>query len=171
VYARSLRRGACGAGGLLDVAERREGRAMTAKRRMNPRKRPVNPRERWHPLAKLGVNYRSFGLNEGLFWRKPLIRKELTKTRIQGEFIPNPDKDLRRKTTGGRRACFRNIAQENDLWRLRELDSQKCGQTKYNKKRPDPRGVRGGLGRDGRRAIRTASGSRCDTGAGRSARW
>jgi hypothetical protein len=57
--------------------ERWEGGAMTAKRRMNSRKRPVNPRETWHPLAKLGVNYRSFGLNEGSFRRKPMCRKDL----------------------------------------------------------------------------------------------
>jgi uncharacterized protein YndB with AHSA1/START domain len=50
---------------------------MNAKTRMNSRKRPLNPRERWHPLAKLGVNYRSFGLNEGHFRRKSAWRKDL----------------------------------------------------------------------------------------------
>jgi hypothetical protein len=50
---------------------------MNAKVRMTPAELVVNPRERWHPLAKLGVNYRSFGLNEGHFRRKPLFRKDL----------------------------------------------------------------------------------------------
>jgi polysaccharide biosynthesis/export protein len=105
---------------------------MNAKTRMNPRKRPLKSRERWQPLAKLGVNYRSFGLNEGYFRRKPLTRKELTKTRIRGEFIPNPDKDLRRKTTGGRPASFHKLIQESHLRRASEFDSQKYSQTKYN---------------------------------------
>jgi hypothetical protein len=103
---------------------------MNAKTRMNPRNRPMNPRERWHPLAKLGVNYRSFGLNEGLFCCKPLTRKELTKTRIRGEFIPNPDKDLRRKTTGGRRTSCHNTLQDSDLRRADEFDSQKVQSNK-----------------------------------------
>jgi hypothetical protein len=112
-------------------------KAMNAKTRMNPRKRPLKSRERWHPLAKLGVNYRSFGLNEGHFRRKPLTRKELTKTRIQGEFIPNPDQDLRRKTTGGRRTSCHNTLQKSDLRRAREFDSQKYSQTKYNNQHPE----------------------------------
>jgi hypothetical protein len=44
---------------------------------VNSRETPVNSRERWRPLAKLGVNYRSFGLNEGHFRRKRLWQKDL----------------------------------------------------------------------------------------------
>jgi hypothetical protein len=50
---------------------------VTGKDTVNSRETPMNPRERWHPLAKLGVNYRSFGLNEGHFRRKPMCRKDL----------------------------------------------------------------------------------------------
>jgi hypothetical protein len=50
---------------------------VASKDTMNSRETPVNPRERWHPLAKLGVNYKSFGLNEGHFCRNCLAGKNL----------------------------------------------------------------------------------------------
>jgi hypothetical protein len=41
--------------------------------------------------------------------------------RFLGEFIPNPDKDLQRKTTGAREACFRISFPNNDFGRRAEF--------------------------------------------------
>jgi hypothetical protein len=64
--------------------------------------------ETWQPWAKLGLNWGIFYENGGIFCRKSLTGNVLTKTRMDDEFILNPHKDVRRKTTGGRRVCFRN---------------------------------------------------------------
>jgi hypothetical protein len=59
-----------------------------------------NGGETWQPLAKWGLNSGIFYENGGIFRRKSLANNTLTKTRMDREFILNPDKDLRRKTTG-----------------------------------------------------------------------
>jgi hypothetical protein len=58
------------------------------------------------------------------------VSKEPANIRFLGEFIPNPDKDLRRKTTGAREAGFRISLPNKDFGRGAEFHPQKYGFTK-----------------------------------------